>query len=339
MVRLPKFIELSDEIRSQIYDTATAKLGMAPLLIEKDVWVCWALNALFTIDDGVEMAFKGGTSLSKAYNAISRFSEDIDVTVAYESLDQKINPFAVGITKSERKRLASTMITSVHKYVKERVEPHFRQLLSNQLPNGGWNLEVLDDGEILNLTYPTITAAAESDSGYIQKVVRIEFGGRNATTPSEKQAITPYLEGLVDGVELPNANVVVLSPQRTFWEKATLTHVECNRNEPRKDSSRLSRHWYDLFMLANNEIGRKALADRALLEDVVRFKKVFYDSSYANYDECLSKELKIIPSEEMLTTLRLDYKNMIRESMFQVEPPAFDEIIERLRVLEADINA
>lgn len=336
---MPNFIELEDKVRSQIYDSAFLELGMDALILEKDVWVCWALDALFTINDGVGMAFKGGTSLSKVYKAISRFSEDIDVTIAYESLNQNIEPFDTNQTGGARKRLASVMTDSVHTYVKNTIEPHFRRLLTAQLPNGGWDLQVLDDGEILNLTYPTITEAPESDNGYIQKVVKMEFGGKNATTPNEKQIVNPYLQGFTGGAVLPSAQVIVLSPQRTFWEKATLAHVECNRGEPRKGANRLSRHWYDLFMLAGHEIGRGALNDRALLADVVRFKKVFYDSPYADYEACLNRGLRIVPSPEAVESLRSDYREMIRQSMFQGEPPVFELIIKRLRVLEADINA
>jgi hypothetical protein len=134
------------------------------------------------------------------------------------------------------------------------------------------------------------------------------------------------------------STVSVLSPARTFWEKATLMHVECQRDEFRASAERLSRHWYDLAMLADQAQGQATVADRALLADVVKHKKVFYNASYANYDACLAGQLRLIPEDAALAALRDDFQRMIGAGMFIGEPPAFDAIIDRLRALETAIN-
>ena len=160
-----------------------------------------------------------------------------------------------------------------------------------------------------------------------------------ATTPSETRKITAYLEGHIGELELPTASANVLSGQRTFLEKVTLAHAECHRNGAKANSERLSRHWYDLYMLADRPIGREALDNRALLEDVVKNKKIFYRATYAEYDKCLNKQMKIVPNGQTLENLRADYEVMQQESMLYGEVPTFEAIMERLGRLEEEFNA
>lgn len=168
--------------------------------------------------------------------------------------------------------------------------------------------------------------------------VLIEFGGRNITEPNEEHEVRPDIAEHVASLEFPRSMVSVLSPARTFWEKATLMHVECQRDEFRVSASRLSRHWYDLAMLADLVYGQAAVTDRALLADVVKHKKVFYNASYANYEACLVGHLRLIPEDAALAALCDDFQRMIGAGMFIGEPPVFDVIVDRLRALESLIN-
>jgi hypothetical protein len=313
---------------------------MTPEILEKDVWVCWTLDALFSINDGVEMAFKGGTSLSKAYDVISRFSEDIDITVAHDNLDPTIKPFAEELSRKLRDRMTETLNEKLYGYVKDSVEPHFRRLLTAQFSSGGWDLDIMGNGEELRLSYPSVAAVRdEIDPNYIREYVKIEFGGRNAIVPTEVRVIHAYLEGHVGDAILPQATANVLAGTRTFWEKATLAHVHCHRPTTKANAERLSRHWYDLYKLSDNHIGIQAVADRGLLADVVKYKSLFFNSGYANYDKCLNKELRLIPDVDSLTALRDDYQVMLDKAMIHGDIPAFDQIVERLQKLEAQINA
>jgi hypothetical protein len=140
------------------------------------------------------------------------------------------------------------------------------------------------------------------------------------------------------GYFLTSITVRVLSASRTFWEKATLIHVACNRSDPKLDADRQSRHWHDLAVLADHKIGGASLADRALLEDVARHKSIFFRASYAKYDACLSGGLRLIPRTPLLQALEADYEKMIADGMFEGEPPTFDSIISRLEKLEKQIN-
>jgi hypothetical protein len=183
--------------------------------------------------------------------------------------------------------------------------------------------------------YPS---ALEAAGDYVGNSVLIEFGGRNITEPNEEHEIRPDIAEHIAALDVPQAKVSVLSPARTFWEKATLMHVECQRNEFRTGAERLSRHWYDLAMLADSAHGQAALADRALLADVVKHKKAFYNASYANYDACLARQLRLVPEDTALAALRDDFQRMISAGMFIGEPPAFNNIIDRLHKLETAIN-
>lgn len=215
------------------------------------------------------------------------------------------------------------------------VAPHFQRMLAAEFDADAFRLEVSEDGEQLRVHYPTVL---EAPGDYVGNSVLIEFGGRNITEPNEEHVVRPDIAEHVAELDFPRSTVTVLSPARTFWEKATLMHVECQRDEFRTGAERLSRHWYDLAMLADQDYGQAAAADRALLADVVKHKKVFYNASYANYDACLSGQLRLIPKDAALAALRDDFQRMIGAGMFIGEPPAFDTIVDRLRALETTIN-
>jgi len=320
------FLHLEREEQSQIYRALAPQLARSPVVLEKDVWVCWVLQTLFTMPDRLPMAFKGGTSLSKVFGAIARFSEDIDITLDYRGLDGTFDPFAEGVSRNRLKKFSEDLKSFVRGHAHGVVAPHFKKMLATEFSADEFRLEISDDGEQLRVHYPTVL----EKSG--------DFGGRNITEPNEVHVVRPDIAEHVAELEFLQPTVSVLSPARTFWEKATLMHVECQREEFRTGAERLSRHWYDLAMLADIEHGQAAMVDRALLADVVKHKKVFYNASYANYDACLAGQHKLIPEDTALTALRDDFQRMVGAGMFIGEPPTFDAIIDRLRTLETAIN-
>jgi len=143
------------------------------------------------------------------------------------------------------------------------------------------------------ITYPSVVKDTDE---YIRSQVLIELGGRNVIDPNETHTVSPYIAELTEGLVYPSGEVVVLSPERIFWEKATLIHFECNRGELRASAERLSRHWYDLVMLAKHPAGRSAIENRELFEEVVRHKKVFFRCVHfrpKNYMPCGNAHPKI----------------------------------------------
>ncbi len=331
------FLHLDAQEQSQIYRALAPQLARSPVVLEKDVWVCWVLQALFTMPGRLPMAFKGGTSLSKVFGAIARFSEDVDITLDYRGLDGSFDPFAEGVSKTRLKKFSDDLKSFVRDHAFDVVAPHIQKTLVAEFDSNAdaFRLELSENGEQMRLHYPSVL---EKPGDYVGNSVLIEFGGRNITEPNTEHNVEPDIAAHVTGLAFPRSTVSVLSPARTFWEKATLMHVECQRNEFRASAERLSRHWYDLAMLADRAHGQTAIEDRALLADVVKHKKVFYNASYANYDACLVGRLRLIPEDAVLAALRDDFDRMIGAGMFIGEPPTFDTIVDRLRALETTIN-
>lgn len=334
------FLHLQAQEQSEIYRALAPQLARSPIVLEKDVWVCWVLQTLFTLPGQLPMVFKGGTSLSKVFGAIARFSEDVDITLDYRGLDDSFDPFAEGVSRKRLKKFSETLKSFVRDHTHDVVVPHFRKTLTTEFPSIADDavpakIEVSDDGERMRVHYPSVLGEPED---YVGNSVLIEFGGRNITEPNERHEVRPDIAEHVAELDFPRPTVSVLSPTRTFWEKATLIHVECQRDSFRTSAGRLSRHWYDLAILTDQVHGQTAVADLALLADVVKHKKVFYNASYANYDACLTGQFRLIPQESALAALRDDFQRMIDAGMFIGEPPAFSTIVDRLRALEAAIN-
>jgi hypothetical protein len=329
------FLQLPPSDRSKIYRSLAPKLGRTPEVLEKDVWVCWVLQTLFAMPDRLPMAFKGGTSLSKVFGAIHRFSEDVDVTLDFHGLDGSFDPFVQGISKNQLKIFGDRLKSCVRDHVRDVVAPRFQEALSEEFGVGLDRVEIGGvDGDQLRVRYPSVSES----SGYIQESVLVEFGGRNTTEPNQEHIVRPDIADELPDLEFPTSRVNVLSPARTFWEKATLIHVECQRDEVRVGSNRLSRHWYDLAALADLPIGVDALEQRDLLVAVVKLKKVFYDAGYARYDDCLDGKFRLIPNNASVEILREDFRRMVGAGMFIGTAPSFESIIARLRDLERTIN-
>jgi hypothetical protein len=324
----PSFFDLPAADRRDVLEVVATESGLPPAIIEKDVWICWSLAEVFSNGAGVPMAFKGGTSLSKVFGAIDRFSEDLDITLGFMQSDDKLPE-----SRNQRDKLSLRLRRLVAHHIDDAIIPALRAKLSLI---GQDSTVVFDGADVVTVFYESCLTTA---GGYVLPQVRLEFGGRNRITPSERHLVTTYIDSV--GIELltPSASVNVLSPIRTFWEKVTLAHAECSRSEWRHDGDRFARHWSDLAALANHPIGELALAHRAVLEDVVRIKTTFWSSAAANYEHCLVGRCRLLPSGELLDGLRRDYRAMVSAGMFAAPPPAFEVLLERIGDLEARINA
>jgi predicted nucleotidyltransferase component of viral defense system len=333
----PEFLTLPLSDQADILRAASTSLNRGAMVLEKDVWVCWGLQQLFSLPESKGMAFKGGTALSKVYQTIQRFSEDIDVTVDYRDIDPETPPLDEVRSSNQRSRLKERLQGLLAKYVHEVVKPHFERAIAAQFPaDDRVRLDVDASGEKFQIQY---ASALDEGFGYLRDHVLIEFGGRNTTIPSADVLITADMAPVINAVRFPEATVRALAAERTFWEKATLIHAENHKQALRPRYDRWSRHWYDLIRLADHGIGAQALAQRELLESVVAHKKVFYYAADANYDACVAGGLKLVTDRpELLEMLRADYDEMIASGMFYAETPGFDAILERLVALEREIN-
>ena len=299
-----RFLSLAARERANILHTLAASSGRSAVILEKDIWVCWVLQALFSMPDPPPMAFKGGTSLSKVYGVIDRFSEDVDITLDSRAFDDGFDPFADDASRTRIRRFSEHLRDRVAHYIRDAVAPALDAAAEHLSADGRHDIHIGDDGETLRFAYPS---AVEEPGGFVRSEVLLEFGGRNVIDPNERHAIVPDIAALTPELDYPAATVTVLSPARTFWEKATLVHVECHRRLLADRPERLSRHWFDLTCLADHAVGRAALSDRALLADVVRHKKVFFHAGNANYDRCLDGHLRLVPDDDQLPALQSDY--------------------------------
>ncbi len=329
-----RYFDLSLAEQAELLYGLAPVLGRRAEILEKDIWLCLVLGLLFSLPCRKPMAFKGGTSLSKVYQAVERFSEDIDVTVDYRSLVDDVPDLAT-LGSNQRRRLSDLLKAALAEHVNGELVPALREALAQALPGREIGIEVSADAEKLWLYYPS---AVDNTDAYLRPNVLIEFGGRNATLPQERLTIVPDVATYVPELAFPSAEVVVLSPMRTFWEKATLIHVECHRPQMRAGGERLSRHWYDLARLADHEVGRRAVPDIELLRDVLNIKETFYRSGHSHYDRCAAGGLRLVPEAALLGALREDYQAMLAAQMFYGETLPFERIIERLAALEQQIN-
>ncbi|WP_369039451.1 nucleotidyl transferase AbiEii/AbiGii toxin family protein [Stenotrophomonas maltophilia] len=327
-----------DTQRALLEDALNKGLGPNAAVLEKDIWLCLVLQELFSMPDALPMVFKGGTSLSKVYAAISRFSEDVDVTLDWRSLVDP--PADLGALSSNAIRNLSGQIQDA---LQKHLEDNLRPALEEQLKrHADVSVDFAQDSQgnvikdALIVRYPS---AADYGDGYMRPSVLIEFGGRNDIEPEEEREIAPEVAALFPGIQFPLARVGVLSPIRTFWEKATLAHDEAHRPvEKKRSSERQSRHWYDLFRLADHDIGKHALSSRAILEQVVATKARFFRYGFSRYDLCLNGGFRIIPDQSALSELQADYITMTNSSMFYGDPVDWPTVENRLRALEGEIN-
>lgn len=325
-----EFLKFPRNKKYDLLEGAEPVTGIKPYFLEKDIWICWVLKELFSLPK--KMVFKGGTSLSKCFSLIDRFSEDVDVTIDYREFipNLDLSKESKSSLKNKRERIKE----EVNNYILNTVIPNLQAAFAREF-NETLNYK-FTDGEKLFIYYPTVFESKVDD--YIKNNVLIEFGGSNKTEPNEEHIVQPYL-GRLDGLLLPTAKVQVYSPLRTFWEKVTLIHVECHRGRLSVAPERLSRHWYDLTMLSKSWVRSAALTDKTLLNDVLQMKKAFFNASYANYDKCEKNKFLLVPNDNEIDKLKTDYLNMIEADMFLNEPVDFAVIIDELNQLQGLLNA
>ncbi len=220
------FLSLDARQRADILQTVAARSGRAAIILEKDIWVCWVLQALFSMPDPHPMAFKGGTSLSKVYRVIDRFSEDVDVILDYRAFNDGFDPFADGTSRNQIRLFGERLKDRVADYIHDVMAPALGAAADRLAADGRHDIRIGDDGETIRFGYPS---AVEDSHSYVRSEVVLEFGGRNVIDPNGRHTIAPDMATLTPDLGYPAATVTVLSPLRTFWEKATLVHVSAPR--------------------------------------------------------------------------------------------------------------
>ena len=334
-------LQLSQTQRVQLFEQTAQLTGMVAVIVEKDFWVCWTLKELFRLPTiGEHLIFKGGTSLSKVFKIIERFSEDIDVSIDRGFLGfGGTNDPEAGASNKEKQRRIEALKAACQRKIADELLPAFQAAIKSKVRHDEkWSLRSDDDDpdkQTLLFDYPT--SFAPDAAGYIRRVVKIEMGARADHWPCETKSVTPYVaEQFPHGFREPSGAVKVLSVERTFWEKATILHAEFYRPADKAIPERFSRHYGDFYELIHKGVSKSAAAKLDLLARVAEHKNLFFKSSWARYGEAAKGTLRVGPPEHRLKALREDYQKM--QQMFFGQPPEFDAMIALLRRWEAQFN-
>ncbi len=335
---MDKFLLLKDADKKVYFNVVTHELGIMPQLIEKDFWVCWILKTLFTLPtSGKHLTFKGGTSLLKCYNVIKRFSEDVDVSIerSFLSTHEPIEPDGEQSGKENQRRLARLKQVCQEK-ITEVIIPELEDKIGTALSGiGKWEIKLDPDDpdeQTVLFTYPSVIDNDVS-RGYVQPVVKIEFGARSDHWPVETRSVKPYVSNAAGKITIEGTQVRVLGAERTFWEKATILHAISSGSKLR---IRMSRHYYDVSEMVGSSIYDKAIKNTDLLMKVAEHKALFFKDNKARYDLAKPGSLRLMPQDDHLVQLNEDYRQM--QEMFFEDPPSFDSILEKLKTVEKEIN-
>lgn len=319
------------------------RLGAPVGNIEKDFWVCWTLNALYRERPAGEprLLFKGGTSLSKAYGLIRRFSEDIDITVFRDDLDEPASVEELAVL-SNRKR--SDRLDTIRDACRAYITGPLRDFLAAQLTDaasGAGRVEIDEadpDGQTLLVWYPEVEPR---DYTYVQPCVRIESGAKSALDPHRSVTIQPYIAEDAVRLNLSTGGVTAIDATRTFWDKVVIAHGlrrwHERRGVLRQEGQRVSRHYYDLHCLLGSDVGRAALADRDLGADCVRHARAFFDRRDYDLASAEPGTFAIVPTDLMVESLARDYANTT--PMIFGTAPEFEDILASAHEIEDTINS
>jgi hypothetical protein len=332
------------QTRSGLFAATAQRLGTTLQNIEKDFWVCWTLDALFNESgDGPRLLFKGGTSLSKAFGLIERFSEDIDVTVFRDDLGLPATVDQLAALSGKKRATALDAIKAAcESYINGPLAERLANICAETCARTGLGRNALTvkadthDRQTLLISYPSVTPT----DTYIIKSVKIESGAKSALDPNSLRTITPYVDADVPGIDLAVPNITVVDAERTFWDKVVILHGLRRwydiRQQLRGNGQRISRHYYDLFRMLQSDSGKAATKDTVLGADCVAHARMFFNRPDFDLTSAQPPTFALCPDGGMIDALRQDYRTM--SVMIFGEPPAFDKVIEAVAALEAELN-
>ncbi|MCP4336038.1 MAG: nucleotidyl transferase AbiEii/AbiGii toxin family protein [Gammaproteobacteria bacterium] len=340
---MKEFIVMPEERRRLVCTEAGAQLNLFEIAVEKDFWVCWTLRKLFELPEwGACLTFKGGTSLSKCWNLIERFSEDIDIVIDRGALgfDGDNAPENAPSKKQTEKRLKA-LRAACQRCVSDSIYPALIDVISSDMPETlEWTLEPDPDDpdeQTLLLFYPT---AFPERAAYLRRAVKIEMGARSDTDPAEPIGVRPYIsDAFPDLLSEPGTDVRAVMPRRTFWEKAMLLHEETFRpaaNKGRREA--MARHYYDLYRLIQAGIGDQSAQDLDLFHRIAAHRQVFFRYTWVDYSTFDFDQLRLVPAEADRSAWQADYEAMQQE-MFYGDVPTFDEILAVVANFQARLKA
>jgi len=335
---VPDFFGLSRDDQREALLVAAERSGRPLHLLEKDVWVVWALSHLFAGSHAKHLVFKGGTSLSKAYGVIRRFSEDVDLTydiraIAPDLVGKSESPWPR--TRSQEKKWSKAIRQRLAELVHGRLTPDLAKALAEQ----GLPAKARADGEQIFIDYE----AFGEGTGYVRPSVLLEFGARSTGEPNELRPVACDAAAHLQELSFPQATPQVMRAERTFWEKATAIHVFCAQGIFR-GGDRYARHWHDVTRLDAAGFADSAAKDRALALAVAEHKSIFFpesmpDGAPVDYRAAVTGALDLAPSGDARETLAEDYQRMVEDGLLLDDAEPFDVLLQRCQAFALKMNA
>ena len=326
------FYNIPDTEKSIIFEQIANAKSMAPFAVEKDWWVVQTLAVIYEMDVAEHLIFKGGTSLSKAWKLIQRFSEDIDF-----ALDRAFLGYNGELSKKERTALRKASGVYV-------AQTFFSELVAKFQEKGfsGLRFELVDEVEsdkdrTINVYYPNLIASP----GYLQPKIQIEIGCRSLIEPFTIQTFASLVDEEYADQDFAQApiHVPTVNPERTFLEKIFLLHEEFQRPPEKMRVDRLSRHLYDVYKLSKTDFAEKALNDKQLYEKIVEHRYKFTRIGGVDYNLHQPQTINMLPIPQVIEAWKVDYKTMLELMIYEENPPSFDEILNGLTKLKDKINS
>ncbi len=336
-----KFIDLSKEDRIDILNRVSTELNIPQReVIEKDWWVTTVLRAMFDLPYAQHLSFKGGTSLSKCWHLIDRFSEDIDIAIDREYLG-----FSGSLSKTQ---ISDKLRRAACFFVRETMQHDLaEQLHKNGIDKDKYQVKVdvtpisTTDPETINIKYDsvlTVSLAGENDS-YILPTVKVEVSGRSMSEPVSEVSINSMIDQVYTAVPFiePTFKVRAVLPERTFLEKIFLLHEEFTKPMEQIRVERMSRHMYDIGQMLNTPIAERAISDTKLYQQVIEHRRTFIGLRGFDYASLYPKTLNFIPPTSVLAQWKDDYETM-RLHMIYGASDSFEKLLNNLQRLNDRIK-
>jgi predicted nucleotidyltransferase component of viral defense system len=327
------FYKIDKAEKAAIFMEVATQKGMKPFAVEKDWWVSRTLEIIFQLPVAKHLVFKGGTSLSKAWKLINRFSEDIDLAI-----DKEFFGFTGELGKNQRDKLRKTAGAYTTGTFFEELKQAFEAKGYTDL--NFVVVEAKDSGQdprVLEIYYPNVIS---TDSEYIIPRVQIEVGCRSLKEPFTIQKFGSLVDEYYaekDFVE-PLFEVPTVNAERTFLEKLFLLHEEFNRPTEKMRVDRLSRHLYDIYHLTNAGIAEKAINDKELYETIVAHRYKFSRVGEVDYNRHNPLTINSIPPQEVFSAWKTDYAKMMENMIYEESKPSFDDLINNLKEIQNQLQ-
>ncbi|NJL53562.1 MAG: nucleotidyl transferase AbiEii/AbiGii toxin family protein [Hydrococcus sp. SU_1_0] len=337
-----RFLDLDRQDRQGVFEATAEELNTVPIYVEKDFWVCFILDILFNEfpKESPRLLFKGGTSLSKVYQIINRFSEDVDFVVFRDDLgfDGDKDPCSLEISNKKRQKLSKKLAEEASDYICNQLKNDLERSAAIVSPDCSVALDENDKSTLL-FQYPSLFVL--DNNSYVQPRIKLEGGARSALDPHEKHMIQPFIANELQGWDFSIPNITTISLQRTFWDKIMILHgwscgYRDDKNRLPTDAQRLSRHYYDVATIYKTDIGRNAVDNAELRESVRQHTENFFYSAWRKLDQAVPGSITIVPKDELRKILEKDYQAM--QGMMLGDIPDFKEIVEEIAALEGQIN-